>query len=160
MNKISKVSAIILTIALMLSPITVAAEDPIFSGGCGEFIMWSLSVGTGLLKISGTGDMYDGRPWVDEVGFKYIKSVVIDEGVTSIGAQAFSNCQNLTSVQLPSTLEAIGDDAFNYCIALPEIEIPDSVTSIGDGVFTSCQKLTDVYLPDSITSMGLSLIHI
>ncbi|MGN0534317.1 MAG: leucine-rich repeat domain-containing protein [Eubacterium sp.] len=157
MNKIAKVSAIIIAIALMLSSITVAAEETVVNGTCGENLIWTLDKESGLLEISGTGDMDDGRPWLDEVSFIYIYSVVIDEGVTSIGAQAFSNCQRLISVQLPSTLKTIGDDAFNYCIALPEIEIPDSVTSLGDSVFTNCQKLTYVYLPDSITSMGISV---
>ena len=155
MNKIAKVSAIIIAIALILSSITVAAEETVVNGTCGENLMWTLDKESGLLEISGTGDMDDGRPWLDKVSFTDIYSVVIDEGVTSIGAQAFSNCQRLTSVQLPSTLKTIGDDAFNYCIALPEIEIPDSVTSIGDSVFASCKKLTYVYLPDSITSMGI-----
>lgn len=155
MNKIAKVSAIIIAIALILSSITVAAEETVVNGTCGENLIWTLDKESRLLEISGTGDMDDGRPWLDKVSVTDIYSVVIDEGVTSIGALAFSNCQSLTSVQLPSTLKTIGDDAFNFCIALPEIEIPDSVTSIGDTVFASCRKLTYVYLPDSITSMGI-----
>ena len=55
--------------------------------------------------------------------------------VTEIGDQAFSFCQNLTSVKLESGIKTINYGAFIYCTALASITIPDSVTNIGENVF-------------------------
>lgn len=65
-----------------------------------------------------------------------VTSVVIPEGVTSIGSSAFEDCQKLTSVIFPSTLVSIGPEVFDTCSALKSVIIPKSVTNIGDLAFT------------------------
>ena len=60
-----------------------------------------------------------------------LTTLVLKEGITTIGPQAFAFCKKLTSVSLPSTLTKIGDYAFNTCTSLSEITVPASVTSIG-----------------------------
>ena len=72
---------------------------------------------------------------------KGIKSVVIPNGVTSIGYQAFFFCSNLTSVVIPDSVTSIGDEAFYGCKNLTSITIPDSVTSIGDLAFRDVQSV-------------------
>lgn len=67
---------------------------------------------------------------------KAVVSVELPEGVTVIGASAFSNCGSLESIKLPSGLTEIGDSAFYNCAKLESIEIPGSVTKIGSGIFT------------------------
>jgi hypothetical protein len=47
-----------------------------------------------------------------------LESITIPEGVTSIGAQVFSNCDKLTSVSIPASVTEIGSQAFVFCIAL------------------------------------------
>jgi hypothetical protein len=66
-----------------------------------------------------------------------ITSIVIPEGVTSIGGHTFSQCYYLTSVTLPSTISSIGNGAFFDCISLSTVIIPSSVTRIqfGEQVF-------------------------
>jgi len=59
-----------------------------------------------------------------------LKSIVIPEGVESIGYFAFNNCANLTSVTLPSTLETIGPGAFSDCNNLTEVIIPESLKKL------------------------------
>ncbi len=61
-----------------------------------------------------------------------ITSIVIPEGVTSIGSGAFWHCKSLSDVTLPSTLTTIESYAFNDCQALETIDIPESVTYIGN----------------------------
>ena len=73
--------------------------------------------------------------------------------VREIGEGAFRFC-DMTSIMLPDGLTSIGDSAFNWCGSLTNITLPDGLTSIGDRAFYSCDSLTSVTLPDSLTSIS------
>ena len=132
-------------------------KDNIYdSGSCGENVTWTLTA-DGTLTISGTGAMtdytYDSRsPWYSCRA--YIKRVVMQQGVTSIGDHAFWDCSGLTSVTIPDGVTSIGDSAFSGCTALTSVTIPGSVTSIGGGAFSGCTSLTSVAIPSSVTEIG------
>ena len=83
-----------------------------------------------------------------------LTSIVIPDSVTSIGSHAFEDCDNLTSVTIGDSVTSIGDNAFYRCYDLTSIVIPDSVTSIGDSAFFDCTNLTSVTIGDSVTSIG------
>ncbi len=93
---------------------------------CGENLTWSLDVDTGEFVISGTGEMndYSGKtaPWYDYR--LYIKTAVIEEGVTCIGKYALYYCSRMTSIELPSTLVKIGERAFYGTAELKNITFP------------------------------------
>ena len=123
-------------------------KDNIYdSGSCGENVTWTLTA-DGTLTISGTGAMtdytYDSRsPWYS--CRTYIKRVVMQQGVTSIGDHAFWDCSGLTSVTIPDGVTSIGGDAFSGCSALTSVTIPGSVTNVGQYAFSGCSSLTDIY---------------
>jgi hypothetical protein len=123
------------------------------SGTCGDKITWHLD--NGVLTISGTGEMTS-DPSYERLTFyrSSITSVIIHEGVTSIGEYAFFECTNLTSVTLPNSVTSIGEAAFRRCAALTSITIPTSVTSIGEDAFSACTGLTSVTIPDNVISLG------
>ena len=73
-----------------------------------------------------------------------LESVVICEGVTSIGASAFERCRGLRSVTIPSSETSIGDDAFSGCDRLVQVTIPASVQSLGRAAFAECERLRAV----------------
>ena len=74
-----------------------------------------------------------------------ITDLVIPDSVTSIVANAFSQCSGLTSVTIPDSVTSIGDYAFQDCVGLTTVTIGNSVTSIGFCAFENCTGLTDVY---------------
>ena len=83
-----------------------------------------------------------------------LTSITIPDSVTSIGNNAFANCDALESVTMGNGVTDIGKYAFWNCVTLTSVTIGDSVTSIGEGVFESCSRLTSVTIPDSVTSIG------
>ena len=139
------------------------------SGNCGTTdheseVTWELALTStsGVLTISGTGAMKNcvsGKPWNDYRSF--ITSVVIENGVTSIGDFAFQNYSNLTSVTFDgvSTLASIDSYAFSYT-GLTSIEIPASVTSIGECAFIRCNNLASVSGCEGVTSIGEGAFHV
>ena len=101
----------------------------------------------GTLTISGNGKMKDWRNSSDEAwdsNRKNIKNVIINNGVTSIGNFAFSDCTSLTNITIPNSVTSIGDYAFYGCENLINITIPNSVTSIGNFAFCMCTSLTSI----------------
>ena len=137
-----KIFTLLLAIAASIG--TMFAE----SGTCGENLTWDLT--DGVLTISGTGDMTNWyfdlvyTPW--EAQRSSITSVVISDGVTSIGNSAFYYCSGLTSIEIPNSVTSIGDNAFYGCSGLTSIEIPNSVTSIGVDAFYGCTGLKSLKL--------------
>ena len=120
---------------------------------CGDHAYWCFESDIGKLTIFGTGAMYDyeydgdtetvNSPW-----FAYkdnITSVVIENGITSIGNFEFFSCTGLTSITIPDSVKSIGGQAFSCCEGLTSITIPDSVESIGEDAFYNCTNITDVY---------------
>lgn len=87
--------------------------------------------------------------------YSYLQSIVIPEGVTIIGDQAFENCRSLKSVTFEGkNVETIGDWAFYNCHKLSSIAIPEGVKSIGLSAFYGCTYLTDLKLPSTVENIA------
>lgn len=91
-----KLVSLLLSFTMLLSIVSVvdfsAFADTLTTGKCGENVTYSFDESTGVLTISGTGDM---NQWLEDVSPWYgetrIKTLIIDEGVTSVGGGAFQN---------------------------------------------------------------------
>ena len=82
------------------------------------------------------------------------RKIVLQDGITEIGTQAFANFSNLTEVDFPSTLKKIGEAAFYGCSALTSAELPESLTTLDVAGFADCVALSDVILPSKLTTLG------
>ena len=154
---------------------STALKKYLGSGQCGPELYWTLSH-SGLLRIYGEGEMYDyntlgdGKaefypPWGEYR--KSILKIVVEEGTTTIGSNAFGLYRydafyKVSSVSLPDTLISIGyrafrgcgKGAFNYHVTLTSITIPKNVETIGEEAFYQCETLVNVSLPDGLKSIG------
>lgn len=155
-----KITAWLLTLAMLMTVLSgfsitaFAAESA--SGTCGENLSWTLDE-EGTLTISGTGAMadYDWEenlaPWAD---YKII-TVVIESGVTTIGAYAFDRCSELTSVTIPAGVETIETFTFYCCDNLESVTISEGVKNIKESAFSGCKKLESVTFPESLEVIGI-----
>ena len=106
------------------------------SGPCGDAVNWELT--SGSLIISGTGAMSDwnnhnAQPWA--ASRESIVTVIIENGVTTVGANAFWGCSGLTSVSFPDTLTEIHKESFQNCGKLTSVRFPASLTKLTGEVF-------------------------
>ena len=112
------------------------------TGFCGDDIMYSFDSSTGTLTLKGSGPMYD-HPDI----FNYcdnIKSVIIGNGITSVGASSFPHCAALESVTIGNDVRTIGYYAFSDCTGLTSVTMGNSVSCIGDYAFDDCKALTRI----------------
>ena len=132
---------------------TIACEVPdsynsdvvgIEEGACGPNATFSLNIYTGLLTISGSGEMWSlkTKQYWDEAS---VKKIIVEPGITKIGDYAFDKHSYLTEIVIPETLTAIGEQAFFNCRNLESIYLPKSITSIKSDAFWYCYGLTDIY---------------
>ncbi|MBP1562364.1 MAG: leucine-rich repeat domain-containing protein [Oscillospiraceae bacterium] len=82
-----------------------------------------------------------------------IPAKIDGKNVTSIGEDAFVGCVGITSIIIPNGVTTIGKNALS-CHELTSVTIPNSVTKIGERAFLFCYELTSVALPDSVTEIG------
>ena len=108
--------------ALLLTAVTGAWADG--SGSCGTDVSYSYVESTHTLTISGTGAMTDyddssEQPWNSYAAD--IETLIIEDGVTSIGAKAFRECSSMTTVTIGTGVTYIGYDAFYLCTAVTDV---------------------------------------
>ena len=167
-----KVLSFLVTLSLLVSQVfCVVAEDT-------NGILWNYDEASGTLTVSGTGDMEDfsdssDAPWyINKSG---ITAVIVEDGVTSVGDNAFSSYTALKTVHIgkdvvsignyafescrmlgkvtfgdESALQTIGRSAFEYCGGLTSFTVPENVSKINSYCFDSCYSLAEVYNKSSL----------
>lgn len=127
------------------------------SGTTGD-CTWELD-GTTLV-ISGAGAMTDysqnnPAPWGTG-----ITQLIVQEGVTHLGARAADSCPSLDYVSLPTTLETIGQYAFYHCPKLSTMDLSHtSLKTVAQQSFRLCQNLRELILPETLETFGANAIY-
>lgn len=123
---------------------------------CGQNLFWRYNSNTKTLQIKGSGEMWPARfpspPWSNYRSD--IITIIMEDGVTTIGEYAFSDCSSLKNITIPSSVTTIGDYAFSNCSSLTSFAIPSNITTIGQGTFSGCQSLASITIPSSITTIS------
>lgn len=89
----------------------------------------------------------------------FLTKVVIPEGVTEIGKQAFFMCINLKSVTIPEGVLSIGDQCFAACYVLEDIFIPNSLEFVGEMAFLGCYALEEIEFGTNLKEIGSCAFH-
>ncbi len=115
-------------------------------GRCGENVFWGYYESTKTLVIGGEGkhisrDSYNRVYDYEKLPFE---KVVVQEGITELGAFAFNNCENMKEIELPDSLVTIGDSAFANCKSLLSVTIPKNVNFLGLNLFYYCESLEEL----------------
>ena len=156
-------------VSLLLAAVLIIGLLPFHAfagdGGNWENVTWGLSAG--VLTISGTGPMPDAKlswskdgyltdstaPWF----WLEFHTVIIDEGITAVGANSFFGTDGLETVQLPKTLTTIGESAFEGCIDLRSVNLPEKLYEIGYYAFRGCESLAG--LPERVREESSSSLR-
>lgn len=126
---------------------------------------WEEAAPIQSLHIRGEVDGYQvygikSSAFADNTSIVYL---TVDEGITTIGQNAFSRCANLKVAILPEGLETIEEEAFAFCTSLTTVTIPSTVTDIQAHAFMGCTGVTDVYFlmtdEDKIMESGPDGFH-
>ena len=150
---------------LPVGAVTAFAEDPewICGANASNIVTAHFNSASGTLTFSGEGAMENYQtmhfvaPW--KKISNQIKKIVIENGVTSIGSNAFYQCSDMQAtldLSDAKALTSIGNNAFYGCKKLTgSLEIPDSVTKIGAEAFRDCNNLSGNFeLPKGLQSVG------
>ena len=154
-------------------------------GQCGDNAYWVYKDNEYTIVITGTGEMWDmieGDPHYDEMWVTLkpiVQKVEINSGMESIGENAFADCEQLNTVNIPATVKTIGRnafgssskldtvaiesgselaeigvEAFNNCTSLENISLPGSLKTIGEKAFMGCTDLKGITVPNAVTFIG------
>lgn len=151
-----------LSLSLALCLLVFCVSPAGATEGQTESFSWRFEEETATLVISGSGDIPDyaysfssasgsSHPWSELC--PQIRSVTVEEGITSVGSYAFYNCPALQTVTLPSTVTELGNHAFAYCKGLKELKLPAQLSVIGADAFYHCGGLERISLPDGVTNI-------
>lgn len=156
-----RVLSLLLSVAMLLSmttglDLTAFAQELPSSGTCGSSLSWNYDADNYTLTISGEGEMNNytaktGAPWDDLSG--EIDTVIVENGVTSIGDYAFYRYGYIYNVQLADTITSIGKHAFDGSDSFEEIDLPQQLRVIKENAFSNTW-LSEVVIPSSVETIS------
>ncbi len=88
-----------------------------------------------------------------------IKTVVFEDGITTIINNLFAECHGIEKIEIPSTVTAVNGNAFLNCTSLKEVVIPDTALDLKYGIFEGCTSLTKVTLPKNLKTIPNEMFY-
>ena len=160
MNRIIKTALVVLLILASLLCFTAcgtSAPKVDDDSGAAGALTWEYKQDTKTLTIRGVGEMPNPAS-ASEVAWASVRAgvetIVVSDGITTVGDYAFYHMPYAKNVSLPSSLVSIGKYAFGFCSGVENIHIPESVTTIGDSAFEACAALKSIVVSPNVTSLG------
>lgn len=89
----------------------------------------------------------------------FLKKVVLNESLESIGERCFSDCGVLNEIEFCDNVKMIGKNAFLWCQSLKRITLPESLETIDDEAFSDCAILEEIIVPKSVKTVGMQIFQ-
>eukprot|EP00729_Bicosta_minor_P012966 gene12966-23549_t len=141
----------------LLSLADVMSGSDTVDTGSFESTTYSIIVATAIAVAFGAA----AKDWLNRgtssglsIGFGSVTTIIILEGVTSIGDGAFEGCSSATTITIPEGVTSIGSCAFKGCSSATTITIPEGVTTIGRRAFRGCSSATTIAIPEGVTTIA------
>lgn len=136
---------------------TIHCSDQEITGvkhGTWSNITWRFTP-DGTLTVSGTGSIEPGySKWFPWNSFKDdLLKVVIANGITCVGYNAFADCPNLKTVEIAGSVTSLEERAFTNCHELEEIHLSEGLKTIGCSALGGTAIRT-IELPESLETLG------
>ena len=143
-------SFLLLCLGIFMPSVVMAEETD-------ESVQYSYS--EGVLTVSGKGtankqEQLDGKPW--SYYRENTKKLILQDGITAVGEEAFTKFVNLVEIQFPSKMKVIGNYAFKECSGIKELEIPKGVYRFGYSCFSDCSSLEKVSIGIAYAKTSIS----
>lgn len=192
MKKAKQVLSILLAVLMIVLSVPLAwaltekklayETREVTSGNCGDHATWIFDEASSKLTISGSGEMWNSsgetgystdakngnwpreefEKWQDLCG--KVKTVIFEEGVTSVGDYAFqpveSTYQQIQEVVLSDSVINIGIGAFEGCFKMKKISFSNHLSMIKEAAFVYCLSLSELKLPESLKTIGESAFEL
>lgn len=109
-------------------------------------------------KISVNGTTYDVKEIADEAFYNCtnLKSVQLPDGLLTIGSYAFKSTA-ISSLSIPNSVTKIMQGAFSDCCSMTSITLSEALETIGDNAFMNCSSLMSIVIPHSATNIGWNI---
>ena len=118
--------------------------------------VWIFDEVSATLYVEGVGTLPEftatTAPWAAHKD--KVVSLVIEEGITTVGKRGFCNLSKLKNISFPSSLTKIDMRGFEYCTALETVTIPGNVKSVAAQVFLGCTSLKTAIFEEGVTAMN------
>lgn len=161
-----RILSALLALAMLFALMPTAAfaddstENNIITYDCGENgnnVTATLNTDTGVMTIFGSGKMADynenNQPWVGQRS--NIKHLVVENGVTSIGNNAFRKCTELIDADMSKALSLSSiSTSFYMCKGLESVELNEGLKTIGGSAFNHCENLKSIHIPSTVMAIG------
>ena len=155
-----KIISLFLSLTLLIS-LTAGLDFSAYAEGADDFVYEAFDEETVLITgYTGTekdvyvpdtlyGNRVFGIASYAFFGCENLKSITISSEIEVVGEYAFSQCTNLTDVNLGTGMLELGSYAFEGCYSLKRIAVSDVLAIVGEGAFNGCYAVTDIYFPGS-----------
>lgn len=154
MKKIWLMLVAMVSLTVLLCGLSLSVSAATANGTDGD-IGWSFDSNTGILVISGNGEMKDYDKTQDTPWYQFrsdVKIIEIEEGLTYIGNYSFAEFEKVHSIYIRKDVAEIGSHAFEGCVALEKVNIyGNTLDKIGMYAFAGCSALTKIALPAEVS---------
>ena len=130
-------------------------------GKLGEHLYWSFEADKNQITVTGSGEMTRREYFGGSLPISKVRTLLFEEGATSIIAYNFNGLHYLETIALPASLITIGESSFEDCRSLSQVTIAanSSLTTIGNWAFYNCHELQSLAIPEGVTEIGKAAFY-